>query len=50
MNKEELINEIEKTLIVIKDYVKYKADYNIDLAIINNLVSNILKEIEKCQK
>lgn len=50
MNKEELINEIEKTLIFIKDYVKSKADYNIDLAIINNLVSNILKEIEKCQK
>lgn len=46
----ELINKIRETLIVIKDYVKSKADYNIDLAIINNFVTDILKEIEECQK
>lgn len=45
----ELINEIGETLIVIKDYVKDKTD-NIDLVIIYNFVTDILKEIEECQK
>lgn len=45
----ELINKIGETLIIIKDYAKDKTD-NIELVIIYNFITDILKEIEECQK